>query len=120
MRKSVTVDILECVRAAFIAAQQQIGDTPLDRSFIRIMLAVPAYRRIWLEINDETATALVVPVADALGLPHDHIDARIAADEATLLAVTAIREMVRTGCDAEDAANHAAAALRRHPITERV
>ncbi|KQZ74966.1 hypothetical protein ASD66_00860 [Nocardioides sp. Root151] len=106
--------LLAVVTVAFAVAYAK--DSAPDGELARLLVEAPAYRRIWLEINDDTAASLVEPLASALGVPTDSFEARIAADQATSLAVTAMRGIVRSGLSATDAANQAAEAIRRQPL----
>lgn len=106
--------LLAVVTDAFAVAYAK--DSAPDVELARVLVEAPAYRRIWLEINDDTAASLVEPLASALGVPTDHLEARVAADQATSLAVTAMRGIVRSGLTAADAATQAGEAIRGQPL----
>jgi AcrR family transcriptional regulator len=110
-----TQPLIEAAVAAFLAAFEEPGVGPRP-DLARLLVSAPAYRRVWLEINDDTATALLPVMASALNLAEDHIDVRLAAAQVTTLAVTAIRVMVDRGASPEDAASDVAASLNRHPL----
>lgn len=110
--------LLTVVEEAFAVAYAK--DSAPDGELARILVEAPAYHRIWLEINEHTAASLVGPLASALGVVADSLEARIAADQATSLAVTAIRLIVGSGLSVADAAHQAAEAIRRQPLLREI
>jgi len=106
-------DLAETARSALVAAYDD-GPAELDREFLALMLGERSYRRVWLEVNDDTAIALVVPVAQALGVSEQALEARFLADQITVLVVTALRLMVSEGLSVEQASAALAEVERRH------
>ncbi|GAB11573.1 putative TetR family transcriptional regulator [Gordonia araii NBRC 100433] len=112
-------NLLTLVVDAFVAAYDE-GRLPFDRALLVTILADPPLRRIWLETNDQTARLLAPSLARVLGVPDDHIDALVAADQATLLAVTTVKRMVQTGESAAQATRIVSESIARQPISRQL
>lgn len=109
--------LLQIVADAFTLA---FGSRPMpvERELLKTILAAPPYRRMWLETNERIADQLVAPFARALGVAETAIDARMAADVATLLAIRAVRHMVVTDDSPAESARLVAESIARLPLTE--
>lgn len=84
---------------------------------MQLVLAVPALRRVWLEANEDLPLLLWPSVARSLGRAEDNDETLMAADEAVLLAVCAVRVMARTGASPREAVERVAVAFRQDPLS---
>lgn len=107
--------LLDLARDAFVGAYRA-DELPRDERFVHLLVEIPAYRRVWLEINEDTAQALAAALAERTGAGPDEIALRLTADEMTLLAVSSLRVMVRSGLSAAEAADLVVAARRHDPL----
>ncbi|MFC4224772.1 TetR family transcriptional regulator [Lysinibacter cavernae] len=112
---SSTVTIVDAVADAFSEAFAEDG-LVWGRHLMQLVLSSPPLRRVWLETNDDLAELLVPTLAQALGLAHDDGETSLAADQAVLLAVSALRRMALLDEGPQDAAAHVADAFRGAPL----
>ncbi|MGN0097134.1 MAG: hypothetical protein ACI38U_13860 [Corynebacterium sp.] len=83
---------------------------------LQLILTVPALRRVWLESNEDLPHLLWPTFAQSLDLPEDHDETLMAADEAVLLTVCAVRVMARTELGPRQAIERVAVAFRTNPL----
>jgi AcrR family transcriptional regulator len=93
--------------------------TPWTHHLMQLVLTVPALRRVWLESNEDLVDMLLPTLARALGLSPDSAEARIAADQAALLAESSVRRMVHLDENRHQAVAKVAAAFRSAPLSRR-
>lgn len=110
---NVTLRVL--VQDAFVRAYQTEA-LAHGTQFLATLLEAPAYRRLWLEINDNTTTKLKAPLAKLLGQAPDSLTTAIATQEATILAISIITHMVATGQPVELAAAQVGEIVSNSPL----
>lgn len=100
------------------ALQEAFGAIRTDWShhLMQLALTVPALRRVWLEATEDLAGLLLPTLAEVLGVPEDSAEARIAADQAVLLAVSSVRRMVHLGEGPQEAVARVGDAFRCAPL----
>ncbi|XBH20467.1 TetR family transcriptional regulator [Jonesiaceae bacterium BS-20] len=103
------------IQSAFVRAYQTEA-LAHGTQFLATLLDASAYRRLWLEINDNTITKLEAPLAKLLGEAPNSLTVTVAAQEATMLAVATITHMVRTGETIERAAAQVGEILSNSPL----
>jgi len=109
-------DRVEAIADAF-AESFPSGSLPWGDHLIQLVLTVPALRRVWLESNEDLPALIWPAIARSLGLPKDDDQTLMAADEAVLLAVCAVRVMARIGLGPREAAGRVVDAFRRDPLS---
>ncbi|MDR4534559.1 TetR family transcriptional regulator [Glutamicibacter sp. PS] len=110
-----TPALIDLVAQSFAEAYH--GESAVvDQGLADLLVGAAAYRRVWLDMQQETTEALTPTMARALGLDEEHIDVRLAAEAATDLAKESIRLMVSDGLTPAAAAAAVAAAQRRAPV----
>lgn len=112
-------DHMDAVVAAFVESYVA-GSLTWGDHLMQLVLTVPPLRRVWLEANEDLPALLWPAFARSLGRPLDHDETLMAADEAVLVAVCAVRVMARLGGSPQDAVDRVAVAFRRDPLSRPV
>lgn len=112
-------DHVDAVAEAF-AESVAAGSLAWGDHLMQLVLTVPPLRRVWLEANEDLPALLWPALARSLGRAEDHDETLMAADEAVLLAVCAVRVMARVGGSPGEAVERVAAAFRRDPLSRAV
>jgi AcrR family transcriptional regulator len=112
-------DHLDAVAEAFGEAAEA-GELDWGNHLMQLVLTVPALRRVWLEANEDLPALLWPAFARSLGRPEDHDETLMAADEAVLVAVCAVRVMARRGEGPREAVERVAVAFRKDPLARPV
>lgn len=108
--------------AVLTALEEAFTAVRIDWShhLMQLALTVPALRRVWLEATEDLAGMLLPTLATVLDLPEDSAEARIAADQAVLLAVSSVRRMVHLGESPQEAVAEVGHAFRLDPLSRRI
>ncbi len=103
--------IVTALQEAFSAVR-----TDWSHHLMQLALTVPALRRVWLEATEDLAGMLLPTIATVLDLPQESAEARIAADEAVLIAISSVRRMVHLEEGPQEAIGRVGDAFRRDPL----
>lgn len=104
--------VITALEEAFSAVR-----TDWSHHLMQLALTVPALRRVWLEATEDLAGMLLPTLATALGRPEDSTEARLAADQSVLIAVSSVRRMVHLGEGPQEAVAKVGDAFRRDPLS---
>ena len=108
-------DHLDVIAEAFSEAVA-VGRLDWGHHLMQLVLTVPALRRVWLEANEDLPALLWPILARSLDLPEDHAETLMAADEAVLVVVCAVRVMAREGGSPQEAVGRVVVAFRKDPL----